>query len=714
MTLSELLNKGIVNQIVRTTGTKYQPIDREALQSLIDLVVADATNFNSEKQKKRRIRLQDIETSLITDMSGLFKNFDFTVFINQKANDLTLIDKESLQDFIDDWDVSNVKDMSYMFAESVIFGQDLSKWNVSNVLDMSYMFNRSTFSGDISNWNIEKCMNFEMCINAGYTDDQSQEILIKNKIYAHPLFINISGWLNGLNNYSLYQPVCVDNNGDNIRGCDYISYRDKNYIQVNGSLDSLLHKHNSEITQVGVQSEIDCLYRNIINNNSEVSNYYIINKLIDATTKVGSAIDAYYNNIFLKNPEVGDHCVLYDKDYYSLCNAKFIHKSVFNFLPKNIPYTLYILKPENFVKIMTFSVLYVYYNLAKTLYNTDINVENYRAISTYIDIDTQLTEFYLSMVKSFIDSLTTEEINYIQNNSWSTLVKIAKNQADDTTISRKVFCKIYLCLTAKERETYCERIQKLHEISSNKTFADSPEFKELFCELLKDDSKLYTALIEFTDIMTDIVNAVTPVSEYKYVFVVHPADQPFIFTANLSNNQDYIGVLSDDYDLNELLTAINSHNDTRISEIVEDELLHVYEASIMKNINQELVNYENYTSAWRSLKVSMKYDADTIYDAKLYDVDTKISYTCKVQLAFDDAITVKITEPDDNLTALDTEYYILNKNLYVSADSCFYSSDSNKYITTSTRLIKFAPRNSTKTKYMLIYLPVMNDKTGLY
>ena len=118
-------------------------------------------------------------------MSGLFKNFDFTVFINQKANDLTIIDKESLQDFIDDWDVSNVKDMSYMFAESVIFGQDLSKWDVSNVLDMSYMFNRSTFSGDISNWNIEKCMNFEMRINAGYTDDQSQEILIKNKIYVN-------------------------------------------------------------------------------------------------------------------------------------------------------------------------------------------------------------------------------------------------------------------------------------------------------------------------------------------------------------------------------------------------------------------------------------------------------------------------------------------------------------------------------------------------
>ena len=211
---------------------------------------------------------------------------------------------------------------------------------------------------------------------------------------------------------------------------------------------------------------------------------------------------------------------------------------------------------------------------------------------------------------------------------------------------------------------------------------------------------------------TDALTAVTTVPEDLYYFVVHPADQPFIFTANLSNDQKHIGEL-DEYDFIELLTVINSHNDTRISEIVKDKLLPVSNARIMKNINREFVDCENWTRQLLSLKSGMKYDTDTIYDAKLYDVDTKISYTCKVQLAFDDAITVKITEPDDNLTALDTEYYILNKNLYISADDCFYSSDSNEYITTSTRLIKFAPRNSTKTKYMLIYLPVMNDVTGL-
>ena len=36
------------------------------------------------------------------------------------------------------------------------FNQDISKWNVSKVKDMSYMFTLSKFNQDISKWNIRK------------------------------------------------------------------------------------------------------------------------------------------------------------------------------------------------------------------------------------------------------------------------------------------------------------------------------------------------------------------------------------------------------------------------------------------------------------------------------------------------------------------------------------------------------------------------------
>ena len=55
-------------------------------------------------------------------------------------------------------DVSNVKDMSYMFYTSNFTGKNspgMDKWNVSNVEKMDSMFERSEFAQDISGWEID-------------------------------------------------------------------------------------------------------------------------------------------------------------------------------------------------------------------------------------------------------------------------------------------------------------------------------------------------------------------------------------------------------------------------------------------------------------------------------------------------------------------------------------------------------------------------------
>jgi surface protein len=57
-----------------------------------------------------------------------------------------------------EWNVSNVKDMSYMFRGSN-FNQDISKWDVSSVIDMYCMFCLSNFDQDISQWNVSKVFN---------------------------------------------------------------------------------------------------------------------------------------------------------------------------------------------------------------------------------------------------------------------------------------------------------------------------------------------------------------------------------------------------------------------------------------------------------------------------------------------------------------------------------------------------------------------------
>lgn len=72
------------------------------------------------------INLGDIDTSKITDMSGLFKDSKRT--------------KEQFSG-IESWDVSNVENMHEMFySASHIVWHDLGQWNVSKVKDFSSMF----------------------------------------------------------------------------------------------------------------------------------------------------------------------------------------------------------------------------------------------------------------------------------------------------------------------------------------------------------------------------------------------------------------------------------------------------------------------------------------------------------------------------------------------------------------------------------------------
>lgn len=103
---------------------KYKPTTKEELKRLV------FTNNG--------IKLGDIDTSLITDMSDLFN-------------------KSERKDFggIEEWDTSNVENMSYMFAymdynvlgqySMTEFNSNLNNWNVSKVKNMIYMFAYCTY-----------------------------------------------------------------------------------------------------------------------------------------------------------------------------------------------------------------------------------------------------------------------------------------------------------------------------------------------------------------------------------------------------------------------------------------------------------------------------------------------------------------------------------------------------------------------------------------
>ena len=58
---------------------------------------------------------------------------------------------------ISKWQVSKVTDMGNMFNIARAFDCDIGDWDVSNVLDMRYMFRLTTWSAvDLSKWQVDK------------------------------------------------------------------------------------------------------------------------------------------------------------------------------------------------------------------------------------------------------------------------------------------------------------------------------------------------------------------------------------------------------------------------------------------------------------------------------------------------------------------------------------------------------------------------------
>jgi len=72
------------------------------------------------------------------------------------------INKDENSDFFSRFDVSEVENMTALFAFADIPNADLSSWNTENVKHMEGMFYKSTFNNDsICKWNVSNCADFK-------------------------------------------------------------------------------------------------------------------------------------------------------------------------------------------------------------------------------------------------------------------------------------------------------------------------------------------------------------------------------------------------------------------------------------------------------------------------------------------------------------------------------------------------------------------------
>ncbi len=100
------------------------------------------------------------DLSQVTDMSRMFagtaiSDGDISRWdVSQVTNMSEMFsDAKAFNGDISLWDVSQVTDMSGMFSGATVFNGDISLWVVSQVMDMSEMFSGAkAFNGDISRW----------------------------------------------------------------------------------------------------------------------------------------------------------------------------------------------------------------------------------------------------------------------------------------------------------------------------------------------------------------------------------------------------------------------------------------------------------------------------------------------------------------------------------------------------------------------------------
>ena len=119
-----ILEKLIINKNTKVQQHyNYHPENSNELANLINKLIEERGN---------NANLNDIDTSEITDMIGVFCDSEFNGDISN-------------------WDVSNVEDMFRLFYKSK-FNGDISKWDVSNVKTMFKMFEKCPLEKNPPKW----------------------------------------------------------------------------------------------------------------------------------------------------------------------------------------------------------------------------------------------------------------------------------------------------------------------------------------------------------------------------------------------------------------------------------------------------------------------------------------------------------------------------------------------------------------------------------
>ncbi len=170
------------------------------------------------------------DLSNVTDMSSMFA---YNAALNQNLNH---------------WDVTNITNMQLMFYQATAFNQKLSNWNVGNVTNMNNMFNNATsFNQDLSTWNVRQVTTMNgMFYNAIAFDQDIGDWDISAVLNIDAMFENVT--LSVINYDNLLIGWNTQDVGETIPLNLTFHAGDSNYCNGDAARDNLITTHGWSIT----------------------------------------------------------------------------------------------------------------------------------------------------------------------------------------------------------------------------------------------------------------------------------------------------------------------------------------------------------------------------------------------------------------------------------------------------------------------------------
>ena len=190
------------NYTIKISGTfPYFRIDRydsEQLLRVSNWGDIEWQNFYSSFYKSTNLEINATNTPDLSNVTNISQMFAYATHFNQNINN---------------WDVSHITNMSKLFYYATNFNQPLDKWNTSNVYDMSYMFyNAQEFNQSINDWDVSHVIDMSYMFSGAKNFNQSLDKWnTYNVIDMSYMFYNAQKFNQSINDWNTANVVDMNN-----------------------------------------------------------------------------------------------------------------------------------------------------------------------------------------------------------------------------------------------------------------------------------------------------------------------------------------------------------------------------------------------------------------------------------------------------------------------------------------------------------------------